>query len=64
MADQVECDSCGSESDLDPIIDPIYGKFHGWQCQGCTERAFERSLEGPGLAEEERQRMIKAQELK
>lgn len=40
------CDTLRPADEVDEIIDPIYGRSHGWQCQSCSERNFEDTLSG------------------
>lgn len=40
------CDTLCPTSEVDEIIDPIYGRSYGWQCQRCTERVAEGRLSG------------------
>jgi len=40
------CDNLRPAGEVDEIIDPIYGRSYGWQCQSCSEKHFEDSLSG------------------
>lgn len=43
------CDTCcefAPREEVEEIIDPIYGRSHGFQCQSCSERHAEERLSG------------------
>lgn len=40
------CDKAKHTAEVDELIDPIWGRSHGWQCRACSEEAFEAQASG------------------